>query len=77
MKFIAHAFAESRIDHFVPLDPVFAVECRGNDVRGIVITVTCQIGDSHLGIGQGGEGSGCEAGCAMSAPRDFEQRGLW
>ena len=54
MQLAAHASAKCSIDQFVLGNSHFALECGGDDMRGIVITVSGEICDRHFGIRQGG-----------------------
>ena len=50
MQLAAHFTLQRGVDHLVLLDPAFARKGRRNDCRGIVVSVTPQVLDCHLGV---------------------------
>ena len=53
MEHTAHAALQGLIDHLVLLHPRLALEGRRDHPRRIVIAVTGEVFDQHLGIRQG------------------------
>ena len=51
VQLVAHPAAQRLIDQLVLLDPGFAAERAGDDLRGIVIAIAGKITDRHLGVG--------------------------
>src|SRR3954470_5761201 len=51
MKLSAHAALQSIIDHFVLLNARLAFEGHGLDISGIMVAITTQVLDPHIGIG--------------------------